>query len=250
MYSDGVTADGDQRNESLSVTDLIAKVNENIQSRLLQDDIMTSSARNADLCTSTSCKWIKSSRFVDVPYEISSSYSQSQHDTIIKALETFHEFTCIRFVQRTSHPNYIYFFSGDGCWSYVGRQGGQQKVSLMKNGCLFTGIIQHEILHALSFHHEQSRSDRDQYVRILNENIIEGRERNFRKVPTNNLETSYDFSSVMHYSKYAFSKNGRPTIVAKSDPNKKFGQRSSMSANDIQRVNRLYRCCEYKNKQP
>uniref|UniRef100_A0A3Q1ET63 Metalloendopeptidase n=1 Tax=Acanthochromis polyacanthus TaxID=80966 RepID=A0A3Q1ET63_9TELE len=230
----GVTADGDQRNESLSVTDIIAKVNENIQSPLLQDDIMTSSDRNADPCTATGCKWRKTSSYVYVPVVISSSYSQSERNTIIRALLTFHKSTCIRFIWRKSHRDYLYFFSGNGCWSYLGRQGGGQRVSLRRKGCLSTGTIQHEALHALGFHHEQVRSDRDQYIRILSENIISGKEeRNFRKVPTNNLQTSYDFNSVMHYSKYAFSKNGRPTIIARSDPNKSFGRATSMSANDI-----------------
>ncbi|KAG7242742.1 hypothetical protein INR49_020117, partial [Caranx melampygus] len=60
------------------------------------------------------------------------------------------------------------------CWSFLGRQGGEQKVSLNRNGCLYTNTVQHEVLHALGFHHEQVRSDRDQHVNILYENIQEG----------------------------------------------------------------------------
>lgn len=60
------------------------------------------------------------------------------------------------------------------CWSYVGRQGYEQDVSLQANGCLYLDVVQHEVLHALGFHHEQVRSDRDSYVRILTENIIPG----------------------------------------------------------------------------
>lgn len=60
------------------------------------------------------------------------------------------------------------------CWSNIGRDGGQQVVSLSVFGCLEHGIIQHELLHALGFHHEHTRSDRDQYVRINWENVPAG----------------------------------------------------------------------------
>ncbi|CAG12480.1 unnamed protein product, partial [Tetraodon nigroviridis] len=127
------------------------------------------------------------------------------------------------------------------CWSYIGRQTRGQAVSLRAQGCLYTGTVQHEVLHALGFHHEQARSDRDSYINILTQNIQPGKLSNFAKVPTNNLGTPYDYTSVMHYSKYAFSRNGQPTLLAKSNPNQVLGS-SYMSSNDIARVNRLYQC--------
>lgn len=47
-------------------------------------------------------------------------------------------------------------------------------MSLSRQGCVFSDIIQHEMLHALGFNHEQTRSDRDLHVRILLENVMEG----------------------------------------------------------------------------
>ncbi|KAM4596427.1 high choriolytic enzyme 2-like [Fundulus diaphanus] len=212
---------------------------------MLLDDIVIPDirTRNADPCTATGCKWPKSGRFVFVPYEISSAYSEKERNCIIDALKSFRESTCIRFVPRkSSHRDYIHFFSGRGCWSSLGRQNGGQKISLNRKGCFRFGTIQHEILHALGFNHEQVRSDRDEYVRILFKNIEKGKRANFEKKKTNNLGTPYDFNSVMEYPNDAFSKNGKPTIVAKSNPKLKFGQRIKMDVNDIARVNRLYKC--------
>ncbi|KAG7271774.1 hypothetical protein CRUP_032677 [Coryphaenoides rupestris] len=58
--------------------------------------------------------------------------------------------------------------------SEVGRLGRRQVISLQKGGCVYTNVIQHEVLHALGFHHEQARSDRDDHVEILTKNIDPG----------------------------------------------------------------------------
>ncbi|XP_038846603.1 high choriolytic enzyme 1-like isoform X1 [Salvelinus namaycush] len=93
-------------------------------------------------------------------------------------------------------------------------------------------------------HHEQNRGDRDNDV---TENISKGKEHNFRKVETNNLMTPYDYTSVMHYGRYAFSKEyGKlPTTIPKPDSNVQIGGARQMSRLDIVRVNRLYYCSEY-----
>lgn len=56
----------------------------------------------------------------------------------------------------------------------MGRQGGGQTVSLSRQGCLYHSTVQHELLHALGFNHEQTRSDRDNHIRVYWENIIDG----------------------------------------------------------------------------
>ncbi|XP_054882706.1 hatching enzyme 1.2-like isoform X1 [Poeciliopsis prolifica] len=235
-----------QINEDMDVTEIISKANEGIKTPLVHGDIAPSKLRNADPCTATGCKWPKTGKYVYIPVYISSSYSTAERNIIIKGLVSFHASTCIRFVWRTSsqQTDFLHFYSGSGCWSYLGRQGGQQLVSLSRNGCMYHSTVQHEINHALGFHHEQVRSDRDSFVQVLTQNIIPGNEHNFEKVQTNNLGTPYDFNSIMHYSKTAFSRNGQPTLLSKANPSLNFGRASSMSANDIARINRLYGCCE------
>ncbi|KAL3065931.1 hypothetical protein OYC64_015969 [Pagothenia borchgrevinki] len=237
----GATDNG-ERQEFLDASDIIERANANITTRLVDGDIVPNVRRNADPCTATGCKWPKYRRYVYVPIYISTSYTATERNIIIRALLTFHASTCIRFVWRRRHRNYLYFYSGSGCWSYLGRQSRGQLVSLKKNGCLYTDTVQHEVLHALGFHHEQVRSDRDSYVSILYQNIKPGQTHNFMKRQTNNLGTPYDFDSVMHYGKYAFSKNKEPTILAKSNPSLNFGNARTMSKNDIARVNKLYQC--------
>lgn len=59
------------------------------------------------------------------------------------------------------------------CWSYVGDDGKGQDVSIGA-GCDTKAVVEHELLHALGFYHEQSRSDRDDYVKIWWDQIEEG----------------------------------------------------------------------------
>uniref|UniRef100_A0A3B3V902 Metalloendopeptidase n=1 Tax=Poecilia latipinna TaxID=48699 RepID=A0A3B3V902_9TELE len=202
-------------------------------------------SRNADECTDRGCKWPKSGRYVYVPYFISETFSQEERDIIIRGLQGFNQSTCIRLIPwKPGHRDHIYIESKDGCWSYVGRQNGGQYLSLQKPGCVYNEVVQHEILHALGFNHEQVRSDRDNYVRILFDNIEPNYKFAFEKKQTNNLGTPYDFTSVMEYRNDAFSKNGKPTIVARCNPNLKFGNSKKMSANDIIRINKLYECSD------
>lgn len=55
----------------------------------------------------------------------------------------------------------------------VGNQYVGQNLSIGL-GCDHKAIIEHEILHALGFYHEQSRTDRDDYVTIWWDEILSG----------------------------------------------------------------------------
>nr|XP_057939822.1 high choriolytic enzyme 1-like isoform X3 [Doryrhamphus excisus] len=229
--------------DTVDMTTAILTTNNGTDEILLEGDLLVPKTRNALKCWSQSCLWKKASNgLVKVPYSISAQFSSWERQKIERAMKSFHSSTCIRFVPRRYDHDYISFESKSGCFSALGRQGGRQVVSIKRNSCVYHAIIQHEINHALGFQHEQTRSDRDRYVRINWENIDPKMAYNFYKQDTNNLNTPYDYSSVMHYEKTAFSTNGRDTITPIPNSNVHIGQRQGMSRWDIMRINLLYGC--------
>lgn len=93
------------------------------------------------------------------------------------------------------------------------------------------GTAMHEVLHILGYYHEQCRSDRDEYVNIIWDNI-----------PTNQLKNQYqkynlreegydignfDFNSIMMYSSYILDNNG----ITKTVMTKKM--ETNLAINDI-----------------
>uniref|UniRef100_A0A672Y3B0 Metalloendopeptidase n=1 Tax=Sphaeramia orbicularis TaxID=375764 RepID=A0A672Y3B0_9TELE len=240
-------------NSDLSVSELLDRANRNlIRSEdgptLIEGDIAIEDEveKNADPCTSRGCMWGKwNDGKVYIPYYIASHFSSREKAIITRGLESFSSFSCIRFrPSRSSDRDWLSIESKDGCWSFVGRRGGKQVVSLARRGCLYHGTVQHELLHALGFNHEQTRSDRDNHIKVLLQNVVSGMEHNFRKIATLNQGTPYDYNSVMQYHRYAFSKNNQPTMVPIPNSNVSFGNAKEMSRNDIARLNTLYKCCE------
>ena len=80
-------------------------------------------------------------------------------------------------------------------------------------------------------------------VRLIT--LFAGVESNFEKVSSAFATTQsvpYDYRSIMHYSAYAFSQNGNPTIepINSSVSLRDLGQRSGFSDSDLQHVNVLY----------
>ncbi|KAM9495330.1 high choriolytic enzyme 1-like [Clarias gariepinus] len=231
----------------LSVSSRIEQANKNAGKSnrgftIVDGDIAVNTGlQNADQCTSKTCKWPrKSNGKVYVPYVLNWQYTPSEKHIIESGLKSFTNLTCIQFVPHKNEKDFIHIMPNKGCYSHVGRQGGEQRLSLKSNLCIDFGVVQHELLHALGFHHEHSRSDRDKHVKILYENIEPEAEDNFQKYVTNNLNTSYDYNSVMHYVRDAFSKNGKPTIVPIPRSDVPIGLAKEMSKNDILRVKRLY----------
>lgn len=157
------------------------------------------------------------------------------------------KYTCIRFTPYSFDSDFIWFKDLSGCYSYVGRIGGAQEISLDRPGCVERGTIQHEVIHALGYTHMQNHIDRDKYVKINWDNIKPSERSNFKKVDKwkySNFNTPYDYYSVMHYDLDNFAINKQYVTLRPLETKYRniVGKQTIISRGDARRINRMYKC--------
>ncbi|XP_066215351.1 meprin A subunit alpha [Saccopteryx leptura] len=233
-HSKGMVHDGDF-DEQKDISDI------NLASGLdlFQGDILLRNSRNG--LRDPNARWT-----FPIPYILADNLELNAKGAILYAFEMFRLKSCVDFKPYEGESSYIIFQQFDGCWSEVGNQHVGQNLSIGP-GCDYKAIIEHEILHALGFYHEQSRTDRDDYVKIWWDEIRPGFQHNFNTYRDDfitDLNTPYDYESLMHYAPFSFNKNESvPTITAKiPEFNSIIGQRLDFSTIDLERLNRMYNC--------
>lgn len=184
-----------------------------------------------------------------IPYTINSNLQVK--DSLKMAISIFNKQTKLTLVERTTEDDYIEFVDGIDCASRLGRIGGKQLIILNKGCTIFNQL--HEILHAIGFNHEHTRRDRNQYIIVNYNNIMDKYLTQYYPVPINDFNgiTEYDFESVMHYNLFSFSKNSNNYTIRPIIPqNVTIGQNYKLSENDLFRINTRYSFCTKEVKSP
>ncbi|XP_074657427.1 low choriolytic enzyme-like [Tubulanus polymorphus] len=170
-------------------------------------------------------------------------FDLSERVEIYKTMDELTDATsgCIKFKIKSSNTkNFLSIGPHTRCFSSVGMVGGRQLVGLSFACVKQRYTIMHELLHALGFIHEQSRPDREQFVKVFWENVKPEERHNFEIVQADTLGTPYTYGSLMHYGVFAFSKNRISTIVPRQK-DVEIG-RNKLHPIDVERIKRLYGC--------
>lgn len=141
-----------------------------------------------------------------VPYVISPSYTSQEIAALTTSLAEMESKFGVDFVPRSNQSNYIYFTytpAGDFAAgrSKLGMVGGKQNVELNKVTGFNERTIVHELLHALGYHHEHQRSDRDSYISVNWSNLDQCTS-SFDKNGAISIARPYDLYSIMHYNSF------------------------------------------------
>lgn len=161
--------------------------------------------------------------------------------------------TNVRFYNATGEPTedkasgvkfpYIYFCLGSSTSSYIGQKGGKQELFISPYNCSY-GTIAHEIGHAIGMIHEHQRYDRDNYIIVNMDNIVESFRVNFQKYELGyNIYCmgDFDFSSIMMYPSFSgYEINFITPSITKLDGTTFSVNRNSLSTNDMKYANTFY----------
>lgn len=152
-----------------------------------------------------------------IPFEVDNSLPQIVRDRIQTAIDDWNSQTIVRLVQRQSSDNgHFVRFSGPTRGMDPGEGNSAIGLSddllsddpqLIRLGDeVSTSTIRHEIGHTVGLFHEQSRTDRDDFIRINWANIEVDKWGNFMTYLASGVVgldyKSYDINSIMHYNSF------------------------------------------------
>ena len=119
-----------------------------------------------------------------VPYTFNEGFTNEEKETIKKYMNTITEASKtntsdqgIKFIDKTNEIEFIAFnknMDNESCGNAkLSKRLGGQSINLSSR-CITESVVIHEIMHSLGFIHEHNRSDRDTYIIINYDNILDG----------------------------------------------------------------------------
>tara|TARA_A100000171_G_scaffold41710_1_gene42637 strand:- start:61 stop:2412 length:2352 start_codon:yes stop_codon:yes gene_type:complete len=144
-----------------------------------------------------------------VPYEFAPDINPTERAGFLNGIAMVESACGVQFVPRSGETSFIHVgrsaTTGVSFSSAIGQTGVQQNITIWDSHWGWTGLIAHELMHALGLHHEQKRPDRDSYIVINYGNIDPVYHSQFNIAANAIAHGPYDFESIMHYDDCAFN---------------------------------------------
>ncbi|XGW17480.1 hypothetical protein V3C99_002241 [Haemonchus contortus] len=180
-----------------------------------------------------------------VNFYFTSYLSARAQRAFMTGADMWQKYSCLNFTYNPDAKNRVKVEPGKGCWSRLGKIGGEQTISLGV-GCDVPGIAAHEIGHTIGFWHTMARYDRDNFITLNLGNIQPSWLSQFaRQTPqtNNNFNLTYDYGSIMQYGgRSAGIHRQTPTMVPYNIDYQETLGSHFMSFIDLLMVNELYGC--------
>lgn len=119
-----------------------------------------------------------------VPYIVDPTFNATNRANIDESVAEFNRIFegCAKWRPRDGEPAYVEFSNTGSCYARIGRAYWPfplpQRISIGRCAHLI-GHVKHEMMHTMGFYHEHSRSDRDMFVEIHWDNILQDRKDQF-----------------------------------------------------------------------
>ncbi len=178
----------------------------------------------------------------EIPYAIDADLPNPER--VERAIKYYMEHTPVVFTPYQGQEDAILFQRGkEHCYSLLGKTGGLQPIKLADD-CGVTEIL-HEVMHALGFIHEHSRTDRDNFLEVVWDNVDPEFKQQFSVVSPAQMGpvkgTPFDLHSIMLYPSTLFAKKpGDITLRSRTtEPIAPVTER--LSEGDLERLNTQYK---------